>query len=397
MSSTLGDFDPSSEGFRRNPYPYYSQLRKLGPVHYLPRTGSYWFLSHAGASRILTDKRFGKRVDPVSPQSEGDLEPMEVFGRTMLFVDPPDHTRLRGLVNMAFTPKMVESMEPRIREIAEGLLSGVESKAEFDVVAEFAFPLPAMVIAEILGVPREDRGRFKEWSDKIIQLLDFTLPEEEHRSAYRAQLELARYFSGLIERRRGSPSGDLISELIRVEEGGDRLSPTELLGMCMLLLVAGHETTTNLIANGFYTLLKNPRQLSLLRDNRGLMQSAVEELLRYEPPVQRTARVALDDLEVEGVKLKRGTVAVAVIGAANRDPQVFNDPDTLDITRQNNHHLSFGKGIHFCLGAPLARMEAGIAFNTLLSRLPNPKLVEEPEWKPNTLIRGLKRLIVSPA
>jgi pimeloyl-[acyl-carrier protein] synthase len=385
----------SSASFREDPYTFYSDLRKTGSVHYLAQLDSYWFIGYSGASKILSDKRFGKTLGPSPASSQGEGGMQEAFVKTMLFVDPPDHTRLRGLVSKAFTPKMVEGVGPRVRKIAGELLAEVDAKSGFDVISEFSFPLPAMVIAEILGVPAEDRVRFKDWSDKIIQSLDFTLPPEEHRAAYNAQLELAQYFSDLIESRRTKPQGDLVSELIRVQEEGDRLSPSELLGMCILLLVAGHETTTNLLGNGFYTLLKHPAHLSHLRDNRELMPLAVEELLRFDPPVQRTARVALEDLELEGVKLKRGALAVAVIGAANRDPEVFENPDTLNITRRDNHHLSFGKGIHFCLGAPLARLEGGIAFNALLDKFPNPELIEKPEWKTNTLIRGLKHLKIA--
>jgi pimeloyl-[acyl-carrier protein] synthase len=391
----LVDIDPASPDFREDPYVFYSRLRKKGRVHYYTQLGSYWFIGHSGASNILTDKRFRKNLGPALATSRRVESAQDALMTTMLFMDPPDHTRLRGLVNKAFTPKMVEAVKPRVKTIADELLAKVEDSGRFDVISDFSFPLPALVIAEILGVPAEDRVRFKEWSDRIIQSLDATLPPEEHRAAYKAQLELAHYFSDLIESRRVKPKEDLLSGLIRVQEEGDRLSPNELLGMCILLLVAGHETTTNLIGNGFYALLRHPLQLSLLHRDRSLMPLAVEELLRFEPPVQRTVRVASEELELEGVKLARGDLAVAVIGAANRDPEVFENPDILNVARQNNHHLSFGKGIHFCLGAPLARLEANIAFNALLDKFPKPELIRKPEWKNNTLIRGLKSLEVA--
>ncbi len=379
-----------SGAFLRDPYPYYSYLRANHPAYLFTRTGAYWFTRYDDVSTILYDyNRFGKSVGGREGFDGGG-----VFGRTMLFVDPPDHTRLRRLVSQAFTARVVESLKPRIWGIARGLLSGVDVAAGFDVVSGFASPLPALVIAELLGVPAEDRERFKEWSDRIIQLLDVTRSTEEHGLAVEAVSRLAGYFSELIEDRRSHRRGDLISLLIDAEEGGDALSHVELLGMCMLLLVAGHETTANLIANGFYTLLTHPDQLRLLGRRRELVPQAVEELLRFEPPVHRTARLVLEDTVLRGVRLKRGALVVAVIAAANRDPEVFANPDQLDVERRSNPHLSFGKGIHFCLGAPLARAEANIAFNVLLDALPSPRLDGEVEWSRNTLIRGVRRLRV---
>jgi hypothetical protein len=315
----------------------------------------------------------------------------------MLFRDPPDHTRLRSLVNRAFTPRVVEDLRPHIRDVARYLIDRVVTDGAMDVVEDLAVPLPAIVIAELLGVPPDDREQFKAWSAQIVLALDGTLPPAVRMQAAGARGELASYFDRLIGQRRRRPRRDLLSDLVAVEDKGERLSHPELLSMCNLLLVAGHETTTNLLASGALTLLRHPDQLALLRQRPNLLAGAVEELLRFESPVQRIGRVAKAPVTVGDVEIKAGQMAAAVVAAANRDPAVFPDPDRLDVTRRPGPHLAFGHGPHFCLGAPLARLDGQVVFEALLDRLPALRLADPdwtPEWSANTVIRGLKALPV---
>jgi cytochrome P450 len=396
---SVEDFDPKWSEFVEDPFPFYKRLRSEDPVHFIPSFGVWWFTRYPDVSMILTDPRFRKEA-PEQPQGQimplpRDLASITELPPSMLFVDPPDHTRLRSLVSKAFTPRVVENLRPRITQIVQDLIELARSRGRMDLIDEFAFPIPAVVITEMLGVPLEDREQFKEWSDRIIYGLDFTQPPEVLLDAARANLELVEYFTNLIEKRRNNKTNDLLSGLIVAEEQGDKLSTGELLSTCVLLLVAGHETTTNLIGSGTLALLLHPEQLELLRAHPELASSATEELLRYESPVQRTARFLSDYIQMGEKKIRRGEVAVAVLGAANRDPQVFKDPESLDITRRENPHVAFGRGIHFCLGAPLARIEAPVAFRLLLQFFPDLTLGGRPEWKTNTLIRGLKSLPVA--
>lgn len=388
-----GGFDPRSAEFLADPYPFYARLRATAPLVLVEATEHWWATRHADAALVLSDPRFvkppaGPRQPPPAYAHLPALEP------SMLDANPPDHTRLRGLVNRAFTPRVVEGLRPRIAALAAELLAPLPRSGPLDLMPAFAFPLPAIVIAELLGVPPVDRERFKEWSRRIVLLLDPTQPQEVARDGALAELELADYFQQLIGRRRQEPRDDLIGALLQVEEHGQRLSPGELLSMCQLLLVAGHETTTNLIGGGTLTLLRHREQWELLRRRPELMPTAVEELLRFEPPVQLDARIAAAAVEIGGQTVQAGECVVAAIAAANRDPEVFPDPDTLDITRERNPHLSFGRGIHFCLGAPLARLEAQIAFSALLAARPELRLDPDrpPRRQPNIVIRGLASL-----
>jgi cytochrome P450 len=349
---------------------------------------------------VLRDPRFGRAG------FEGLLE--SVYGNTveqgrlptsMLFRDPPDHTRLRGLVSRAFTPRVVEGLRPRIQQIVDGLLDRVQGAGRMEVISDLAYPLPVTVISEMLGVPEEDRERIKRWSADIARSLDAiglpTDPEivDRGRTGRRA---IGDYFRSLIPDRKKRPRGDLLSLLIEAEEQGDKLSEGELLATCVLLYIAGHETTVNLIGNGLLALLRHPKELERLRDKPALVQSAVEELLRYDGPVQRTARITNADVELGEHKIPKGSMVVPVIGAANRDPAHFPDPDRLDVSRPDNRHIAFGFGIHFCLGAPLARLEGQITLGTLLHRLPQLALsTERPEWRESQVLRGLKALPVS--
>jgi cytochrome P450 len=317
----------------------------------------------------------------------------------MLDRDPPDHTRLRGLVSKAFTPRVVEALRPHIQTIVDGLLDRVRGAGKMDLVEDFAYPLPVIVICEMLGVPLEDRERFKTWGLDIARGLDaIWLPPDSDvaRRSVAARHELAEYFRDLIGRRRTEPRADLLSGLIAAEEAGDKLSEEELLATCILLLVAGHETTVNLIGNGTLALLRNPDQLERLRRQPDLIGAAVEELLRYDGPVQRTARIPSEDVVIGGRTIPKGEMVMPFMGAADRDPAQFPDPDRLDIARADNRHLAFGWGIHFCLGAPLARVEGQIAIGTLVRRLPDLALAtERPEFRQSLTLRGLSSLPVS--
>jgi cytochrome P450 len=310
-----------------------------------------------------------------------------------LLKDPPDHTRLRNLVFKAFTPRMVEQLRNTIQAITDRLLDEVQEKGELDLMAALAYPLPVTVIAEMLGIPRDDQDQFHDWSNALARSLDLTDDTAVYDEASQAAADFTDYLADLAEQRRRQPQNDLLSALVAVEDEGEHLTANELYATSSLLFVAGHETTINLIGNGMLALLRHPDQLALLRENSGLMKTAVEELLRYDSPVQMTSRMALADIEYKEHTFKRGMQVAFLLGAANHDPERFEKPSQLDITRQKNQHLSFGGGIHYCLGAPLARLEGEIALTTLLRRMPNLQLATEaPEHGDNYLLRGLKSL-----
>jgi cytochrome P450 len=309
----------------------------------------------------------------------------------MLSQDPPEHTRLRRLVSKAFTPRSVQKMRPRIQEIVNELLERIDGRGEFDLVSDLAWPLPVIVIAEMLGIPREDRERFKRWSDAMVATLggDYSALDEARRS----NEELVEYVSRVIAERRQEPREDLISRLVAAEERGQTLTEDEMLGTVALLLVAGNETTTHLISNGMLVLLRNPDQLARLRDDPSLLPSAVDELLRYTGPVHTTRRVAKTDVSLGGAEIRRGEVVIGLLAAANRDPDKYADPDRLDVARNPTDHVAFGDGIHFCLGAALARLEGQITIGTLLQRFPNLRLLDdEPQWGGTFAIRGVTSL-----
>jgi cytochrome P450 len=392
-------FDPLLPEFHANPYPFYHRLRTEAPVHWSPM--GLWVLTrYDDVVTALRDPRFGRAgFEPLLDAVYGDGIVTGELPPSMLFRDPPDHTRLRSLVSRAFTPRVVEGMRPHIRELVDGLLGRVEGAGAMDVIADLAYPLPVRVIGEMLGVPPGDSDTIRQWSAAIARNLDaIGLPADpavvdRGRAAHRA---LVDYFRRLIPERRRRPTGDLLSLLIAAEEQGDRLSEGELLTSCLLLFIAGHETTVNLIGNGVLALLQHPDQLQKLRDDPALVPSAVEELLRWDSPVQRTARITAAEVEIGGQRIDRGSFVVAAIGAANRDPAHFADPDRLDITRRDNRHVAFGFGIHFCLGAPLARIEAQIALDAVLARLPGLALAtDRPEWRESSTLRGLNALPVT--
>jgi cytochrome P450 len=387
-------FNPWDENFRANPYPHYRPLL-AGPPRILDMGYKFALAArYADVRAILMDHA---TFSSVQPAGMGFDEQMKAFGDvpTMLGSDPPTQTRLRRLVSRDFTPRRIRELEPRIREIAKNLIDAAEHKGEFDVMADLANPLPVMVISDLLGVPPEEYQQFKNWSDKIVEA-DNTLPgmpiPDEIKNAF---AELKAYFSAEIVRRRKSPGPDLVSALVAAHDEAEALSADELLQFVVLLLLAGNETTTNLIGNGMLALGRNPESIAALRPKPERMRSAIEEMLRYDGPVQATFRTATKDTVVGGTPITAGMGAFVIIAAANRDPAQFKDPEKFDITREPNEHMAFGDGIHFCIGAPLARMEGSIAIGAALDRFPNLRL-KNPDapvtYKGSYFLRGLSRL-----
>ncbi|MSQ48245.1 MAG: cytochrome P450 [Deltaproteobacteria bacterium] len=403
MSSPPVEFNPFLPEFHENPYPIYHRLRSVDPVHWSDIAGRWVLTRYSDCVALLRDAtRFS--ADPNTwnqftefVAAQGGPGPLtEMEKDWMLLKDPPDHTRLRTLVTKAFTPRVAEGMRPRVQAIVDDLLDAVQATGRMDVIADLAFPLPTIVICEMLGVPPEDREQFKGWTRDLARSLDPIVTPEIIAAADQATVAFTDYFRTLIAIRRKNPQPDLLSGLIATEEQGDRLTEDELIATAILLLGAGHETTMNLIGNGMLALLRNPEQLEKLKRDPTLMPSAVEEFLRYDGSVQMTARTALVDVEVGGKMIPKGVQAIIVLGAANRDPAQFPDPDRLDITRPDNRHIVFSYGIHHCLGAPLARVEAQVTINTLLRRMPNLQLTGEPlEWRETVTLRGLKALPIT--
>lgn len=381
---------------RRDPYPTYNALRGRGRLLEAPY-GALLATCHSEVFTVLRDARFSANVRHQANHEQfrqlaqqvglGDIE--ELFERVMLFADPPDHTRLRRIVSKAFTPRAVEAMRPRISAIVDQRLELFAETSGGDLVEALAFPLPVTVISDMLGVPESDHQMLREWTSAAVKALD---PSDDISALFPAAegiRQIRSYFDELVSQRRTAPADDLLSALIAAEDEGERLTHDELLDTTVLLFGAGHETTVNLIAGGVANLLLNPDQEALLRNDPTLIGTAVEELLRFGPPVQVSARTATVDVELAGRRVTRGTQVIAMIASANRDPELFERPDVLDITRGDNRHLSFGGGIHLCLGAPLARIEAQEAIGALFRRFPRLSLTDdEIEWKPTTSLRG---------
>jgi pimeloyl-[acyl-carrier protein] synthase len=388
----------------RNPYPFYEQVRKAGNIVWSSAGEKRWVAVGYNVNFIcLTDNRFSVEASQESLEQLGHLTHSShhadlITGLTkfMLAQDPPQHTRVRKLVNKAFTRNEVADMSARIQKIIANLLDRVVSSGKMDLIADFAFPLPLTIICEVLGFPESDHEALKHWTEAIIPTIEPVTTEIILKDGATAATEMFNYFRAQIENRRRNPQHDLLSALVQAEEGGDTLSLDEMLANLLLLVIAGHETTVNLIGNGMLSLIENPEAMKKLQSNPELIPSAIEEFLRFQSPLQITERYVKEDLEIEGQSLKKGDRVCLIIGAANRDPQQFENPGSLNIERTPNKHLSFGQGIHFCVGAPLARFEAKLAFEQLLTRLPNIALAaDRVEFKPIVGFRGLQSLPIT--
>jgi cytochrome P450 len=396
-------FNPLSPEFIRDPYPHYQRMRATDPVH-LTQHGMYVASRHADITVVLRDKRFGKEYVERTKRRYGpnvmDEPVFRNFALTMLQQDPPDHTRLRGLVVKAFTARRVEDMRPRIQQIVDENLDRIIPQGKMDLIEDFAYRLPVTIICDMLGIPEEHREMFytgARGSGRILEPVPMTPEEVKQSNASQAMAKI--YFDQLFDLRRREPGNDLTTQLLQAEEDGSKLSNDELYANIILLFGAGHETTVNLIGNGLLALYRNPDQLALLKADPSLITNAIEEFLRYDSSVQMTGRTALEDIEdLGGRRIPRGESVLCLLGSANHDSAVYPDhPERLDIVRPNVKPLSFGGGIHFCLGAQLARIEAEVAINTLLRRIPDLRLddAENPEWRPSFVLRGLKSLPAS--
>lgn len=397
-------FAPHDLGFIADPYPTYAELRTDAPVLYDEAT-DHWLVSrYEDVNALLRDRRFGRTYHHLATHAEmGRPDEPEwhapfwsLIRAGILDMEPPDHTRVRRLVAKAFTPRYVEGLRPMVQRITDSLVDEVSGTGEFDMLPAIAEPLPVTVIAEMLGVPEQDRVHLRPWSADICKMYELNPPLGSQRDAVRASIEFSRYLHELSRERRKAPRDDLISALTQVVDEGDKLTEDELVGTCVLILNAGHEATVNSTLIGWWTLFRHPDQLKKLREDRALLPSAVEELLRFDTPLQMFERWVLEPFELHGHEISRGAELGLLFGSANRDPWVFDRPDELDLAREPNPHLTFGNGIHFCLGAPLGRLELQTSFATLLDRFPDLELVEEPRWKPSYIIRGLDGLRVRP-
>ena len=391
----------ASPEFKADPYPFYARLRAEAPVFEIRlRSGQpAWLVTrYDDVAAVLKDERFVKdRGNALSSQQRGkqpwvpDL--FKPLARNMLDVDAPDHTRLRQLVHKAFSPRLVDRLRERVQRLTEELIAAAERGGRMDLIADYALPIPATIIAEMLGVPASDRRRFHRWSRVIVASnpsgwsMVLAIP---------SAIAFLRYIRRLVKARRSIPRDDLVTALVQAEEEGARLNEDELVSMIFLLLIAGHETTVNLIGNGTLALLRHPGEMKRLRDEPGMIKVAVEELLRFDGPLgMATERYAREDVEVAGTVIRRGELVYAVLASANRDERQFSEPDRLDLTREPNKHLAFGLGVHYCLGAPLARLEGHIAIGALVSRFPNLRMTRRPlRWRRGLVLRGLDALPV---
>jgi len=389
-----------------DPYPVFAELRSRQPVFYNEHYRAWFIHRHHDLLAALKDPRFSSdRIRPVFEHKLTESQRREraptyrILGEWMVFRDPPDHTRLRKLVSRAFTPRAISEWRPRIIEVTDSLIADVAPRGRMDVISDFAYPLPAVVIAEMMGVPASDRDLFKGWSDDLMVLVFGARGVEgRRRRAQNGLLELSEYLGGLVRRFRATPAENLIHTLIRAQEGDDTLTDDEIVGTCILLLFGGHETTTNLIGNGLHALLAHPDQLERLRTNHDgeYLRAATEEILRFDGPSKMQVRMAASDVDVGDQMIRRHEMVYLVQAAANRDPDVFADPDRFDLERNPSDHLGFGFGLHYCLGAAVARLEGSIALDALVRRLPDLRAGPEPaEWHPTLISRGMDSFCVS--
>ena len=396
-------YTPLGAQYWADPYPMYRPLQSRDPIHRSLLTKSWVVSRYDDVTAVLADSRFvvDERKLPTYERQRAEMIENGLMGEdeaatpSLLGLDPPDHTRLRSLVSKAFTPRAVEALRASVEAIVQECLDAVAVAGEMDVIRDLAYPLPVTVISQMLGVPAAERERFTHWSDALVRAIGYAGIDELSRSR-EAVRQFGAWLEDLAEERKRSPGDDLMSALLAAEEEGDKLSREEVLLTCRLLLNAGHVTTTHLIGNGLLALLRHPDQLNALRRDRSLIEGAVEELLRYDTPVQATSRFATEDVEMRGRKIEVGQRVILLLAAANRDPDQFSDPDRLDISRKNNHHLSFGHGIHRCLGAPLARLEAEVALAAIIDRFPKLRLAtDRVQWGDHMFLRGLKTLPVA--
>ena len=402
MQETSGGPDLDLKSWRnvQDPFPVYARLRDHDPVHWSESLNAWAVTRYDDVVEIFnrpetfSSDRFRRIDERYASQRPAVRAVAEVLGHWLVFRDPPDHDRLRGLVQSSFTPKHLESSRERIQRTVDALLDGVVARGAMDFIRELAFPLPAIVIAGLMGAPEADIEPIKTWSDRLASYLGGAVDARDNFAEASAGVSaLVDYFRALIRERERRPHDDLMSLMLRAEHEGDRLTRDEVVANCVLLLFAGHETTTNLLGNGLFHLLRHPAQAALLRADPSLLHHAVEELLRYDGPVPATVKVATDDVPWHDRTIRRGDMVVPFIASANRDPRQFLDPDTLDVRRQPERHVAFACGIHFCLGAWLARLEARVVLDTVFRRLPELALAPgEPRWKPMLFLRGLESL-----
>jgi cytochrome P450 len=407
---------------RTNPYPFYGQLREQDPIHWDEEMGFWTLTRYDDIASLYTDERFSRaqgllrNFERLTEHEQQIAQPVfHSFSKTVFYSDPPYHTHLRSLMNHAFTPRYVERLRPYIQQTVNQLLDSHDH--QMDIIHDFAYPLPVMVIAELIGLPAGDRAKFKNWSDDLFAILGTVKNKSSHLLERAAQSlgEMTEYIKDLANKRRDNMGDDLLSILLSVSDGNEcpvphhtsgqlireapavsTLTEEELVANINILLSTGHETTTHLIGNGILAFLRHPEQLKLLKENPDLLDSTIDEILRYDNPVQITYRSALEDVEIKGKIIHKGDLVNTILGSANRDPERFNNPNQFNITRDEGRHLSFGLGIHYCIGAPLVRLEAEIAFETILSRFPNLKLNSDTlEWQEHPIFRGLKKLQVS--
>ncbi|AOR33042.1 cytochrome [Streptomyces fodineus] len=396
-------FDPWDPAFVADPYPAYAELRARGRVVRYEPTDQWLVPRHADVSALLRDRRLGRTYQHRFSHEEfgrtpppPEREPFHTLNdHGMLDLEPPDHTRIRRLVSKAFTPRTVERLQPYVHGLAGELVAALVHDGGGDLLTDVAEPLPVAVIAEMLGIPEGDRGQLRPWSADICGMYELNPSEETAARAVRASVEFSEFLRELIAARRKEPGEDLISGLIAAhDEDDDRLTEQEMISTAVLLLNAGHEATVNATVNGWWALFRNPAQLAALRADHSLIPSAIEELMRYDTPLQLFERWVLDDIEIDGTVIPRGSEVAMLFGSANHDPAVFTDPERLDLTRTDNPHISFSAGIHYCIGAPLARIELAASMTALLEKAPTLTLTAEPRRKPNFVIRGLEGLSV---
>ncbi|MEU6279628.1 cytochrome P450 [Streptomyces sp. NPDC047028] len=395
-------FDPWDPAFVADPYPAFAELRARGRVIRYEPSDQWLVPHHADVSALLRDRRLGRTYQHrFSHEDFGrtapppEQEPFHTLNdHGMLDLEPPDHTRIRRLVSKAFTPRTVERLRPYVHALADELVASLVEAGGGDLLTDVAEPLPVAVIAEMLGIPEADRAQLRPWSGDICGMYELNPSEETAAKAVRASVEFSDYLRELIAARRKEPGDDLISGLIAAYDEGERLTEQEMISTAVLLLNAGHEATVNATTNGWWALFRNPAQLAALRADHSLVPSAVEELLRHDTPLQLFERWVLDDIEIDGTTISRGSEIAMLFGSANHDPAVFEHPDQLDLTRRDNPHISFSAGIHYCIGAPLARVELAASMTSLLVRAPNLTLAEEPQRRPNFVMRGLEGLRV---